>query len=85
MFTRAKVAVFVDGCFWHCCPEHSSRPKSNESWWAAKLLSNQERDEDTSVHLESIGWTVIRLWEHVPATEAADIVDLALQGGTAAG
>jgi DNA mismatch endonuclease (patch repair protein) len=72
------VAVFVDGCFWHVCPEHSTRPASNESWWAAKLERNQARDRETTAHLECLGWIVVRVWEHVPATVAADIVEAAL-------
>jgi DNA mismatch endonuclease (patch repair protein) len=63
LFPRAKVAVFVDGCFWHVCPEHATRPLQNDSWWAAKLAANQERDRETSAHLEALGWTVVRVWE----------------------
>ncbi|WP_052358525.1 very short patch repair endonuclease [Terrabacter tumescens] len=78
LFTRAKVAVFVDGCFWHMCPEHSSLPASNSEWWASKLRMNQERDVQTTSRLEQLGWTVVRVWEHVSAEEAADCVDVAL-------
>lgn len=78
LFTRAKVAVFVDGCFWHVCPQHATRPSNNENWWAAKLMRNQERDLQTTAHLEGLGWKVVRVWEHVEAIRAANIVDEAL-------
>lgn len=65
VFTRAKVAVFVDGCFWHGCPEHYVRPRgSNPEFWASKLRSNIERDEKQTRTLEQRGWRVSRLWEH---------------------
>ena len=63
-FTRAKVAVFIDGCFWHGCPDHGTQPVSNAGWWRAKLAANCGRDEDTSAHLEARAWTVLRSWEH---------------------
>ncbi len=63
-FTRAKVAVFIDGCFWHGCPDHGTNPAANRSWWDAKLAANCARDRDTTTHLGSLGWTVIRAWEH---------------------
>jgi DNA mismatch endonuclease (patch repair protein) len=79
-FTKSKVAVFVDGCFWHGCPDHGTAPRSNAAWWAAKISANQARDVDTTAHLESIGWHVIRLWEHVPLTEAVDTISTAVRG-----
>ena len=66
-FTRAKVAVFIDGCFWHGCPEHGTKPTSNAEWWATKLAANVARDLDTTQWLESQGWTVLRFWEHEDA------------------
>lgn len=63
-FTRAKVAVFLDGCFWHGCPDHGTLPKAHRSWWVAKLGANSDRDRDTSMLLESQGWMVLRFWEH---------------------
>lgn len=75
LFTRAKVAVFIDGCFWHACPEHRTSPKANGSWWAAKLAKNVERDRDTDRHLESIGWTVLRFWEHELAEPVVDRIE----------
>lgn len=71
-FTKARVAVFVDGCFWHGCPEHGTRPRSNSEWWLTKLAANKARDEDTNLLLEQIGWTVIRIWEHESSITAAN-------------
>ncbi|WP_378095699.1 very short patch repair endonuclease [Cellulomonas sp. T2.31MG-18] len=75
-FTRAKVAVFIDGCFWHGCPEHGTAPTSNGAWWAAKLAANQARDADTTVALRCQGWHVIRAWEHEePAEVGARVIE----------
>lgn len=63
-FTRAKVAVFVDGCFWHGCPEHGTSPRANSAWWRTKIEANRARDDDTSQHLVAQGWRVLRFWEH---------------------
>lgn len=65
-FTRARLAVFIDGCFWHGCPRHGTTPSSNAAWWAQKLDANLRRDRDTAAHLEREGWSVIRAWEHDP-------------------
>ena len=73
-FTSRRVAVFVDGCFWHACPEHGSKPKSNEWYWSPKLTRNVERDRAVDEALAAAGWTVIRLWEHVPLTDAVAVV-----------
>ena len=73
-FTRAKVAVFVDGCFWHCCPEHATWPKANGEWWKAKLDANVVRDRDTDERLRHAGWRVVRFWEHEDMQEAASTV-----------
>ncbi|MET8462785.1 very short patch repair endonuclease [Micromonospora zamorensis] len=70
-FTRIKLAVFVDGCFWHGCPQHATWPKANAAWWEAKILKNRERDRETTRKLEDEGWTVIRIWEHESAEDAA--------------
>ncbi len=64
VFTRAKVVVFVDGCFWHGCPEHQVVPKSNLNYWVPKLRRNVERDRDIDAALAAEGWSVIRVWEH---------------------
>jgi DNA mismatch endonuclease (patch repair protein) len=69
-FTSRKVAVFVDGCFWHACPEHGSAPKSNEWYWSPKLAKNVERDRAADEALAQAGWTVVRLWEHVALDDA---------------
>jgi DNA mismatch endonuclease, patch repair protein len=63
-FVRAKVAVLVDGCFWHGCPEHATYPKTNTAYWLPKLEANKERDLRQSRCLKEAGWTVIRIWEH---------------------
>jgi DNA mismatch endonuclease (patch repair protein) len=73
-FTRRKVAVFVDGCFWHACPEHGSQPKNNEWYWSPKLRKNVERDRAADDALTQAGWTVVRLWEHVPIDAAVTAV-----------
>ncbi|GAA1955101.1 very short patch repair endonuclease [Nocardioides panacihumi] len=66
VFTRAKVAVFVDGCFWHGCPEHHTVAKTNASFWSDKVRRNRARDAGTDQMLLEAGWTVIRVWEHDP-------------------
>ena len=71
VFPRARLAVFVDGCFWHDCPIHGSRPKSNADWWRRKILQNLERDQDTNERLRELGWRVIRIWEHEDPVKAA--------------
>ncbi|MFI9104876.1 very short patch repair endonuclease [Streptomyces fildesensis] len=74
VFGKAKVAVFLDGCFWHGCPEHATRPKSNAEWWQQKLDRNMARDRDTTTRLTDAGWTVLRFWEHEdPAVVAARV------------
>ena len=73
-FTKKKVAVFVDGCFWHSCPQHGTTPKSNQDYWIPKLRENVERDCRTNAELRASGWLVIRVWEHVTPQEALDVV-----------
>ncbi|MBD0420741.1 very short patch repair endonuclease [Streptomyces sp. TRM S81-3] len=63
-FTRAKVAVLIDGCFWHGCPVHATQPKANAEWWRNKLDRNMARDRETTEHLAAQGWMVLRFWEH---------------------
>ena len=70
-FTKARVAVFVDGCFWHVCPEHQTHPASNAEWWEEKLAKNQARDIATNEHLSGLGWHVVRIWEHEDPLSAA--------------
>lgn len=79
LFARAKVAVFVDGCFWHGCPEHKTAPANNSRWWALKLARNSERDRETDVYLTSLGWTVFRVWEHENMTQAASDIERAVR------
>ena len=64
VFTRARVAVFVDGCFWHGCPQHCRRPTGNAAYWRAKIARNMERDRRVAAELETLGWRVVRVWEH---------------------
>lgn len=75
VFGPTKVAVFVDGCFWHGCPEHGTRPRSNSDWWREKLAANKARDADTDSALHTLGWSVVRAWEHERASEVADRVE----------
>ena len=63
-FTRAKVAVFIDGCFWHGCPKHGTSAKANAEFWRNKIQTNKERDLDTNKRLKKEGWLIIRAWEH---------------------
>ncbi|EFE69269.1 very short patch repair endonuclease [Streptomyces viridosporus] len=74
VFPKAKIAVFLDGCFWHGCPQHATSPKANAEWWRTKLDKNMARDRETTGHLASAGWTVLRFWEHVPPDEVAAAV-----------
>lgn len=64
VFTRAKVAVFVDGCYWHGCPEHGTAARSNAGYWVTKIARNRDRDAETDRLLGGAGWTVVRAWEH---------------------
>jgi DNA mismatch endonuclease, patch repair protein len=81
-FTARKVAIFVDGCFWHACPQHGSKPRANEWYWGPKLLANVERDRVNDAALTTAGWTVIRLWEHLSLEEAVTTVETALAAET---
>jgi len=81
VFTRARVAVFVDGCYWHGCPFHYVPSKTNVTWWANKITRNQERDADTDARLRADGWIPIRVWEHEDAREAAQTVAAAVAAG----
>lgn len=80
VFTRAKVAVFVDGCYWHCCPDHGTRPKTNADYWTPKLERNVERDREHDKALTEAGWKVVRVWEHVPVADAVETIALGLKG-----
>jgi DNA mismatch endonuclease (patch repair protein) len=81
VFQRDKIAVFVDGCFWHACPTHGTLPKANRDWWMQKLNANTERDRRHDVELKAAGWKVIRLWEHDSPRKGAARVRAALLSG----
>lgn len=79
VFTRYRVAVFVDGCFWHSCPDHrGTLPKTNADYWARKLSTNVARDRTHDAALSAAGWTVVRVWEHDPLADAVAKVETAL-------
>ncbi len=74
-FTRARIAVFVDGCFWHRCPVHGTAPKNNAEWWAAKLDANVARDARKDASLEELCWLAVHVWEHDDPVIAADAIE----------
>ena len=76
VFTRKKIAVFIDGCFWHSCPIHATKPKTNSNYWLPKLEANLARDADTNEQLRADGWTVLRFWEHEGAQSIAMAIEL---------
>lgn len=78
VFRAQRVAVFVNGCFWHGCPEHGTWPKHNGPWWRAKIEGNRARDARTDTLLRAEGWTVVRLWEHDALEDAVNAVVAAL-------
>lgn len=73
-FPKLKIAVFIDGCFWHGCPIHGTKPKENARFWYDKLEMNKRRDTDTDERLEKAGWSVIRVWAHERPEKIADLV-----------
>lgn len=80
VFPRARVAVFVDGCFWHGCPEHATWPRNNAGFWRRKIEDNVSRDLDTNARLSADGWAVIRVWEHEPPHLAAERIAQVVSG-----
>ena len=76
--------LFVDGCFWHLCPQHGTRPTANAAYWGPKLDRNLARDRDTDAQLAALGWLVVRAWEHEDPNEIADRVDAAVTARLAA-
>lgn len=84
VFARAKVAVFIDGCFWHGCAQHGTYPKQNATFWHSKIAKNRARDADTNAQLTRAGWTVIRIWEHDDPTEAARRLATVIRRGSTA-
>lgn len=81
VFTAKKVAVFVDGCFWHVCPTHGRQPTTNEWYWTPKLERNMARDRTVNAALRTAGWQVVRIWEHEPVEVAVRTVVDALESG----
>lgn len=73
-FPGLRIAIFVDGCFWHGCPEHATWPKQNAEFWRQKIEANRDRDADTNSRLLDAGWTVLRFWEHESPIRAAESV-----------
>ncbi|MFJ7152730.1 very short patch repair endonuclease [Streptomyces sp. NPDC100445] len=84
-FTSVKVAVLIDGCFWHGCPEHATQPRSNAQWWRQKLDRNIARDVETTEHLVAGGWEVLRFWEHEPPEAVASRIVEVVQRRRATG
>lgn len=79
VFFCRKVAIFLDGCFWHGCPSHGRVPKPNSDYWQPKLARNLLRDQRNTTTLLSQGWTVVRVWEHQPIQESLQVVQQALR------
>lgn len=75
VFTRRRVAVFIDGCFWHGCPEHGNVPDTHRGYWSAKLRRNVERDVENTRTLQSLGWRVVRVWEHTSTDRAIELIE----------
>lgn len=82
VFTRARVAVYVDGCYWHSCPDHATVPKANREWWVEKLEANVTRDRDTDARLQRAGWEVLRVWEHEAIAGAADRIEAVVRSAS---
>ena len=78
-FVRPRVAVFVDGCFWHGCPIHGTWPKNNAKWWRTKIEGNRARDVDTDRRLVESGWRVFRIWAHESMSELASSIAIAVR------
>ena len=84
VFPKARLAVFVDGCFWHGCPIHGTQPKSNVEWWRAKIHQNKDRDLETNELLRELGWDVLRVWEHEDPEDASERIVEAYERNRAA-
>jgi DNA mismatch endonuclease (patch repair protein) len=83
VFTRARVIVDVRGCYWHACPVHGTQPRENSGWWAEKLRSNVERDDDTERRAIATGWSYLIVWEHESPDKAAERVEHVVRGALA--
>lgn len=79
VFSRARIAVFVDGCYWHGCPEHHRLPATHVTYWSQKVARNRARDLDTDAQLAAAGWTVMRFWEHDDPAAVAQAVETAVR------
>lgn len=75
VFTRKRIAVFIDGCFWHGCTEHGTKPRANQAYWRRKIEGNQARDQRIDSVLRAHGWIVLRVWEHEPPDLVAQMVE----------
>lgn len=82
VFTRRRLVVFVDGCFWHGCPEHATAPKTNAEWWKEKLAANVARDRRVDTQLTDRGWTVLRVWEHESVADAVVKIEAAAEANS---
>nr|WP_300600513.1 hypothetical protein [uncultured Nocardioides sp.] len=82
VFGRARVAVYLDGCFWHVCPAHGNWPRANAAWWRAKLERNVARDRETDKRLEAEGWLSLRIWEHEDPAGAASRIQTIVRSRT---
>lgn len=82
VFTKRKVVIFVDGCFWHSCPTHGRQPTVNEHYWSPKLAGNAQRDRDQAAALSAAGWTVMRFWEHDDPYSIVPDIERVLTGGS---
>lgn len=80
VFRRERVAVFVDGCYWHGCPEHCRLSGANLAWWESKIAANRARDRDTDAQLETAGWVVVRAWSHEDPDAVAATVEATVRG-----
>ncbi len=78
VFPTERLAAFIDGCFWHCCPEHCHNPRSNVDYWVPKLDANVARDRRVDAALDAAGWVGVRVWEHVAFDEAVDVIAAAV-------
>ncbi len=74
VFQKAKMVIFVDGCFWHSCPKHGKTPKSNHKWWKKKFEENMKRDQRNDFKLESMGWLPVHIWEHEDPIDSAHTI-----------
>ncbi|MDP9225115.1 MAG: very short patch repair endonuclease [Actinomycetota bacterium] len=83
VFPKQKIAVFIDGCFWHGCTEHYTAPQANAEFWRKKVLGNRSRDNDTNERLTELGWLVLRFWEHEAASAVVEVILAARDDGWA--